>query len=277
MKGVGLSLLWIASSVVSAQDLQSPKSNDEKARWTVALSTGIWGSKWQENLSGSSRHVYERAHLPIATTQLLRETAQGLVSIQLMSSSGKRNYDGWTSTGQPITSTSDVDLLGVQAGYQWKLSPEFSLGFRAEHELFSRQLNGVANVQGYLEDYAGLSLLLGGTKTIRFSGGHMLNLDAWYGGGKKHKLKLTVDPFDPSTVALGGTKKMDVAATWKSPLDRHHPSKWSLVGQIGFSKSETGQSELGFLKSQGGAAGTFIQPMTESSGWRITLGLAHTW
>ncbi len=276
-KATSLALLLAASSGVTAQDLQSPSTNDERARWTVALTSGVWGSKWQENLSGSSRHVYERAYLPIVATELIRNTDKNLLKFQLKSSSGQRNYDGWASTGQPITSTSDVAMLGVQAEYQWKLSPDLSWGFRAEHELFSRQLNGVSNIKGYLEDYAGFSLLVGGAKTIQFSAGNTLNLAAWYGGGEGHKMKLTLDPYDPSTVKLGSTRKMDITATWKSPLDRNDQSKWDFIGQLAFTRSETGQSEVGVLKNQGGTAGTFIQPSTESSGWRVTVGIAHTW
>lgn len=272
-----MALMLVASSGVTAQDLQSPSTNDERVRWTVALTTGLWGSKWQENLSGSSRHVYERANLPIAAIELIRNTEKNLVKVNFKSSSGMRNYEGWASTGQPITSTSDVEMLGVQAEYQWKLSPDLSWGLRAEHELFSRQLNGVSSIKGYFEDYSGFSLLVGGTKTFRFSGGNTLNLAAWYGGGEGHKMKLSLDPYEPSTVKLGSTRKMDVTATWKSPLAGNDQSKWDFIGQLAVTASETGQSEVGFLKNKGGSAGTFIQPSTESSGWRVTVGIAYTW
>lgn len=269
--------MLFASSVVTAQDLQSLSTDDERARWTVSLATGVWGSKWQENLSGSSRHVYERANLPIAVMELIRNTDKNLVKFQIKSSSGMRNYEGWASTGQPITSTSDVEMLGVQVVYQWKLSPDLRWGLRAEHELFGRQLNGVSNIKGYLEDYSGFSLLVGGTKTFRFSGGNMLNLAAWYGGSEGYKMKLTLEPYEPSTIKLGSARKMDVTATWKSPLAGNDQSKWDFIGQLAFTTSETGQSEVGFLKNKGGSAGTFVQPSTESSGWRVSVGIAYTW
>jgi hypothetical protein len=50
--------LFVASSGVTAQELGLPISIDEKARLSLALTGGVWSSKWQENLSGSSRHVY---------------------------------------------------------------------------------------------------------------------------------------------------------------------------------------------------------------------------
>ena len=269
--------MWVASSGVTAQGLQATSTDDEKTRFTVALTTGVWGSKWQENLSESSRRVYEKANIPIVALDLIRNTDKSLVKFQLKSSNGNRKYDGWTNTGHPITSTSDVEMVGFQAEYQWKLSQELSWGIRAEHELMSRKLNGVSNIKGYLEDYSGFSLLVGGTKTIRFSGDNTLNLAAWYGGGEGHKMKLALDPYEPATVKLGMTRKMDVTATWKSPLFVNDQSKWDLIGQLGFARSETGQSKVGILKSQGGSTGSFIQPNTESFGWRVTVGIAYTW
>lgn len=269
--------MLIASSGVIAQDLQLTSTNDESARWTVALTTGILGSKWQENLSGSSRHVYERAKLPISAVELIRDTDKNLVKFQLKASSGKRGYEGWTSTGQPITSTSDVDIFDIQVEYQWKISPDLSWGFHVEHENFSRQLNGVSNVKGYIENYMGFSLLVGASKIIHFSDGNSLNLSVWYGGGEGHRMKLTLVPYDPSTVKLGSTRKMDVSATWKSPLIRNDQSKWDFIGQLAVTRTDTGQSEVGALRYQGRTAGTFIQPNTESSSWRVSVGLAHTW
>jgi len=232
---------------------------------------------WQENLSGSSRHVHERAVLPIAAIELIGITDNNLVKFQFKSSSGKRNYDGWASTGQTVLSSSDVDMRGVQAEYQWKLSPDLSWGFRVEHELFSRRLNGVSDIKGYLEDYTGFSLLIGGTKKIQFSLGNTLDLAAWYGGGEGHKMKLMLDPYDSSTVKLGSTRKADITATWKSPLERTERSQWDFIGQLSFTKSETGQSEVGDLKNHGVSVGTFIQPGIECSGWRVMMGIAHTW
>lgn len=277
LKAISLALMLVASSGVTAQDLQPPSTNDKKARLTVALTTGFWGSQLQENLTGSSRHVYERANLPIVAIDLIRDTDKNLINFKFQSSRGNRKYVGWTNTGQPITSTSDIEMVGVQAEYQWKLSPELSWGVRAEHELLDRQLNGVSNIKGYLEDYSGLALLAGLTKTIRFSADNTLNLAAWYGGGKGHKMKLTLHPYEPASVKLGNMRKIDFTATWKSPLDGGDQSRWNFIGQLGFTKSETGRSEVGILKNQGGSTGTFIQPSTESSGWRLAAGIAYTW
>ena len=270
-------LLTVASFGVSAQELGLPSTTDEKVRWTLALTGGVWGGQWQENLIGSFRHVYERANLPVVAIELNRATAKDKVKLQLNSSYGKSSYDGWTSTGQAIMSSSDLEMRGAQVEYQWKLSPDLGWGFRAEHELFNRQINGVAAVKGYLEEYSRLSLLVGGTKSIQFFGGNLLNLAAWYGGGEGHKMRLTLDPYEPATVKLGSTRKMDVSATWQTPLDRDEQSKWDFIGQLAFKRSDTGQSEVGVLKNQGRSVGTFIQPRTESSGWQVTMGIACTW
>ena len=276
-QAASLALLVVASSGVTAQELGLPSGTDEKARWALALTGGVWSGKWQENLSGSSRHVYERATLPVVALELNRYTANDNVKFRLNSSYGKSIYDGWTSTGQAIMSTSDLDMLGAQVEYQWKLSPDLAWGFRAEHELFSRQINRVAAIKGYLEEYTRSSLLVGGTKIIQFSGGASLNLAAWYGGGEGHKMRLKLDPYEPATVRLGSTRKMDVSATWQAPLDRTDQPKWDFIGQLAFNRSETGQSEVGDLKNQGRSVGTFIQPSTESSGWQLTIGIACTW
>lgn len=272
-----LALLVVASSGLAAQELGLPSTIDEKARWTAALTGGVWSSKWQENLSGSSRHVYERANLPVVAIELNRNTANDNVNYRLNSSYGKSSYDGWTSTGQAIMSTSDLEMRGARVEYQWKLSPDLGWGFRVEYELFSRQINGVAAIKGYLEEYTRSSLLVGGTKAIQFTGGNSLNLAAWYGGGEGHKMRLTLDPYEPATVKLGSTRKMDVSATWQAPLDRNDQSKWDFICQLAFKRSETGQSEVGGLKNQGRSVGTFIQPSTESSGWQVTIGIARTW
>ncbi len=276
-QAVILALLVVASSGVTGQELGLPSTIDEKARWTAALTGGVWSSKWQENLSGSSRHVYERANLPVVTIEINRNTANDNVKLRLNSSHGKSNYDGWTSAGQAIISTSDVAMRSAKVEYQWKLSPDLSWGFRAEHELSSRQINGVGAIKGYLEEYTRSSLLVGGTKAIQFSGGNSLNLAAWYGGGEGHKMRLTLYPYEPATVKLGSTREMDVSATLQAPLDRNDQSKWDFISQLAFKRSETGQSEVGDLKHQGRSDGTFIQPSTERSGWLVTIGIARTW
>lgn len=270
-------LFAVASSGAAAQELELASTTDEKVRWTVALTGGVWGSQWQENLIGSARHVYERAHLPVVALELNRATAKENIKLQFISSDGKSSYDGWTSTGQAIMSSSDLELRGAQVEYQWKLSPDFGWGFRVEQELFNRQINGVAAVKGYLEEYSRLSLLVGGTKSIQFSGGNRVNLAAWYGGGDGNKFRLTLDPYEPVTVKLGSTKKIDVSATWQIPIDHDEQSKWDFIGQLAFKRSETEQSEVGVLKNQGRSVGTFIQPSTESSGWQVTMGIARSW
>ena len=276
-QAASLALLIVANSGVTAQELGLPSAIDEKARWTLALTGGVWGSKWQENLSGSSRHVYERANLPVVAIEINRNTANNNVKFRLNSSYGKSIYDGWTSTGQAIMSTSDIDMRGAQVEYQWKLSPNLAWGFRAEHELFSRQINDVAAIKGYLEEYTRSSLLIGGTKAIQFSGGNSLNLAFWFGGGEGHKMRLKLDPYEPATVKLGSTRKLDVSATLQAPLDRSDQSRWDFIGQLAFKRSETGQSEVGDLKNQGRSVGTFIQPSTEINGWQVTIGIARTW
>ena len=272
-----MALLVVASSSITAHELGFPSTIAEKAQWTLALTGGIWGSKWQENLSGSSRHVYERANLPVVAIELSRNTANGNVKFRLNSSSGKSSYDGWTSNGQAIMSSSDLEMRSAQVEYQWKLFPDLGWGFRAEYELFRRQINGVAAIKGYLEEYTRPSLLFGGTKEIQFSGGNSVNLAAWYGSGGGHKMRLTLDPYEPATVNLGSTRMMDVSVTWQVPIDRNDQSKWDFTGQLAFKRSETGQSEVGKLKNQGLSVGTFIQPSTESSGWRLTIGIARAW
>ena len=270
-------LCAVASYGVTAQELELPSTTDEKVRWTLALTGGVWGGQWRENLIGSSRQVYERANLPVVAIELNRATHKDQVKLQLNSSYGNSSYDGWTSTGQAVMSSSDLELRCAQIEYQWKLSPDLGWGFRAEHELFKRQINGVAAVRGYLEEYTRSSLLVGGTKVIQFSAGNSLNLALWYGGGDGNKFRLTLDPYEPATVKLGSTRKMDVSATWQTPLDRHEQSKWDFIGQLAFKRSETEQSEVGVLKNQSRFVGTFIQPSTESSGWQLTMGIARTW
>ena len=277
LQAASLALLMVANSGVTAQELGLPSAIDEKARWALALTGGVWGNKWQENLSGTSRHVYERATLPVVAIELNRNTTNDNAKFRLNSSYGKSIYDGWTSTGQAIMSTSDLDMRGAQVEYQWKLSPDLAWGFRAEHELFSRQINGVAAIKGYLEEYTRSSLLVGGTKAIQFSGGAVLKLAAWYGGGEGHNMRLTLVPYESATVRLGSTRKMDFSATWQAPLDRNDQSKWDYIGQLEFKRSETGQSEVGDLKNQGRTVGKFIQPVTESAGWQLTIGIARTW
>jgi hypothetical protein len=277
LQAASLALLIVANSGVTAQELGLPSAIDEKARWALALTGGVWGNKWQENLSGTSRHVYERATLPVVAIELNRNTTSDNAKFRLNSSYGKSIYDGWTSNGQAIMSTSDLDMRGAQVEYQWKLSPDLAWGFRAEHELFSRQINGVAGIKGYLEEYTRSSLLVGGTKAIQFSGGNSLSLAFWFGGGEGHKMKLKLDPYEEATVKLGSTRKMDVSATWQAPLDRSDQSKWDFIGQLAFKRSETGQSDVGDLNYRGRSIGTFIQPSTETSGWQVTMGIARIW
>lgn len=276
-RGVGRALWLIASSAATAQELGLPSTSDENARWTLGFTAGVWDSHWQENLSGSSRHVYERASLPIVAIETTRNTANDTLKFRLQSSQGKSNYDGWTSAGQAIRSTSDLEMLGAQVEYQWKLSPDIAWGFRAEHELFSRQINGVAAIKGYLEEYTRTSILVGVTKTIQFSGGNSLNLAAWCGGGEGHQMRLTLDPYGPATVKLGNTRQMDVSATWQAPINRSEQSPWDFMAQLAFKRSESGQSDVGDLTNQGRSVGTFIQPSTESSRWQVTIGIVRTW
>ena len=90
-------------------------------------------------------------------------------------------------------------------------------------------------------------------------------------------MRLTLYPYEPATVKLGSTREMDVSATLQAPLDRNDQSKWDFISQLAFKRSKTGQSEVGDLKNQGRSVGTFIQPSTERSGWRVTIGIACSW
>ena len=243
----------------------------------ASLGVGLLHFQFEEFDAQDRRLVKESGWLPGVEGRFNVTGQRATLSIDLGYYSGDVDYDGQTSAGVPIDSTTDADILdiSVEAAYRLPLGLPPRVYFYAGggYRHWDRNIRSVGAVSGLDETFrwwraeTGLKLQLA-------RGAHSWELAA--GLTRSLNPQVEVDfgaTFDAVTLDLGERWGWRTAAGWS-----HHVAPQLTAGVNMFYASwDLGQSGVETLTSDGAAAGSVFQPRSESRNYGAVLSLQRGW
>jgi hypothetical protein len=170
---------------------------------------------------------------------------------------GSRMYDGQTSTGVPIISSSEVRQRKsyLQAGFN--LADTWQMGGRLSSNTIWRELASAGGASGYAELYYWTTIALG-TQWETGLGRNRFKLAAWFGRPVMSTMELTLPGRDQATLKLGSMNQAEFAAGWRTPI---HPS-WYLEADVQYRRTAIGQGEDAVITRGGMPVAVAHQPQT---------------
>ncbi len=243
----------------------------------ASLGVGLLQFEFEEFDAQDRRLVKESGWLPGLEGRFKVTGQRATLSIDLGYYSGDVDYDGQTSAGVPIDSTTDADILDIalEAAYQLPLGLPPRVYFYAGggYRRWDRNIQSVGAVAGLDETYQWWRAETG-VKLQLARGPHAWDLEA--GLLRTLSPQVEVDfgaTFDTVTLDLGERWGWRTAAGWS-----HQVAPQLTAGvNVFYASWDLGQSGVETLTSNGVATGSVFQPRSESRNYGAVLSLQRDW
>lgn len=243
----------------------------------AAIGVAMMHYRFEEFDAQDHRLVKESGWLPgVAASFSLRRRAVTL-GVDLDYYGGEVDYDGQTSAGVPIGSSTDQRILDVSINAAWqlpvKIPPRVFVHAGGGYRHWNRDIQSAGPVSGLDETYRWWRAEAGAQLRWPAGAGQWL-LDA--------RLTRTLDPqvevdfggtFDDVTLDLGERWGWGVRAGWLQPVAERLTAECSLF----YRYRELGSSRVETLSSNGLPAGSVFQPRSESRDYGAILSLRRDW
>ena len=243
----------------------------------ASLGVGLLQFEFEEFDSQDRRLVKESGWLPGLEGRCEVTGQRATFGIDFRYYSGDVDYDGQTSAGVPIDSTTDADIvdLSLEAAYRLPLGlpPRVSLYAGGGYRHWDRNIQSVGAISGLDETYrwwraeAGVKLQLA-------RGANAWELEA--GLTRTLNPQVEIDfgaTFDAVTLDLGERWGWRTAAGWSQQVA---PQLTAGV-DVFYASWDLGQSGVETLTSNGVSAGSVFQPRSESRNYGAVLSLQRQW
>jgi len=261
--------------------LQAAAARSGEADAGVAIGAGIGVAamhfEFEELDAQDRRLVKESGWLPGVSADFQVRRRRATLSVDLNYFGGDVDYDGQTSSGAPLNSSTDQRVLDASfsAAYRLPLQipPRVLVHAGGAYRHWSRDIQSVGSVSGLDETYRWWRAEAGARLHWPSGNGSWL-LDA--------RLTRTLDPqvevdfggtFDDVTLDLGERWGWGVRAGWLQPVAERVTADFSLF----YRYRELGSSRLETLSSNGLPAGSVFQPRGESRDYGAILSLRRDW
>lgn len=266
-----------ASGLVLVAGLVHGGERDAGATIAGSIGAGLMHFQFEEFDRQDRRLVKEAGWLPGLEGSLgVRKQAVSL-AVEAGYYAGDVDYDGQTSSGVPIDSSTDQRIFeaSINAACQLPLGlpPRVSVYVGGGYRHWDRDIDSVGAVSGLDESYQWWRAETG-VKLQLARGINAWDLEA--GLTRTLNPQVEVDfgaAFDAVTLDLGERWGWRTAASWS-----HQVSRQLATGLKVFYESwDLGQSGSETLTSNGVAAGSVFQPRSESRNYGVILSLHRDW
>jgi len=266
-----------ASALVLVAGLVQGGERDGGATIAASIGAGLMHFQFEEFDRQDRRLVKEAGWLPGLEGSLgVRQQAVSL-AVDVGYYAGDVDYDGQTSSGVPIDSSTDQRIFeaSINAACELPLGlpPRVSVYAGGGYRHWDRDIDSVGAVSGLDETYqwwraeTGVKLQLArAANAWELEAGLMRTLNP----------QVEVDfgaAFDAVTLDLGERWGWRTAASWS-----HRVSPQLAAGlKVFYASWDLGQSSVETLTSNGVTAGSVFQPRSESRNYGVILSLHRAW
>lgn len=262
----GLFALGAASAGAWALDCAAPQPS---------AVVGVERSRWQEFNSQGRRVVDETGVLHRAGLRLDGDCSALQWAAQWSQARGTRDYDGVSSTNQPLQTHSRLQTTQAQLALWSPWNEDLALGARLDWTQVDRAIASVGRVQGYPERFRYLQAALGARYRLADLGGLQWTVQGWLGGGPGGQLRLSLPGADVARLDLGRSQWAQLElqlqpAVLPSPLPGWN---WQLRLQWQQEQMHAGTSQA--ITRNGLLVGGAVQPQTRQTRTGIEAGLQY--
>ena len=265
---IGRAILLLLSSLFAAPaQAQAPAGC---AAHSLAIGAALLRSDWDEFDALGRRLLRERGTLRETALAAAGECGGWALRARLAMASGSRAYEGVSTVGAPISTTSRlrIDTFGVEV--TCCLSTGWRAGARLGRRLTSRDIASAGPVLGYPERFKTTLAEIG----VRWQGpeaaGHELGLQAWAGTGPRGRVSIDLPQADPTTLELGRPRSLAIGAEVGTAPQSMRSFGWK--AWLGWAMLETAAGPASALTRNGLVIGGAAQPRMRSS--ELQLGLS---
>ena len=266
-----------ASALVLVAGLVHGGERDGGATIAASIGAGLMHFQFEEFDRQDRRLVKEAGWLPGLEGSLgVRQQAVSL-AVDVGYYAGDVDYDGQTSSGVPIDSSTDQRIFeaSINAACELPLGlpPRVSVYAGGGYRHWDRDIASVGAVSGLDETYQWWRAETG-VKLQLARGASAWELEA--GLTRTLNPQVEVDfgaAFDAVTLDLGERWGWRTAASWS-----HRVSPQLAAGlKVFYASWDLGQSSVETLTSNGVTAGSVFQPRSESRNYGVILSLHRAW
>lgn len=266
----------VVGSVASDPVQSLPSQNHE--RLMLGVGVGFVRSSWKESVFSGSKEVRELGTFPSMDIRLYGSGLGGACDLNVGFAGGDRSYDGWSSRGAPVQTSSDVGMARIGAACWRDVGSLGALGLRTDVQAVSRRIGNAGAVKGYDERFVDVLALMGLRRQWRSDRDDLWKLEVWLGAGPPGRMRLVLPGYEAATLKLGSSRIMEAAIVWTSrPLGASQESPWraQLAASYGWKRTAAGPQTP--IQRNGRVAAQAAQPQTTQSAFGLQWGLVRSW
>lgn len=255
-------------------------------RWQ--FSAGTQRSAWEEFMPDGKRLLRERGWLSgasggVQAPILLGDRRLGALALELGHWRGTRDYEGATSFGTPVETSTGVRRTTLALRGEAALMPGWSATAELQPNRLHRDLRSTANALGYPEDWRWTLARIGvqwqsqGAQRSDDAGTAGLSGHAAWGRAFASRVRLQLPGRDAATLEPGTGPAWQAGARWGTELGAWSGARWSALAAIDWERITLGASAPVPLYANGVLVGAAMQPRTRMTSTQLTVGAQARW
>jgi hypothetical protein len=242
----------------------------------LGVGADIERSRWQEFDAQGASLVQEQGDLQGGGLVLVGLGLGAEWRAEWLQVSGHRDYQGVSSAGAPIHTTSQVQRQTASLAGWVPLAGHWSAGARLGVRRLDRDIASVGAVRGYPERFEDWQVSAGAGYALLRGPASTLSATAWLGAGPGGRSTLQLPQADPTTLRLGSSRLLELGLTWQGDLAAATGVPgWQWWVQGLYRQERFGAGPATVVLRNGVIVGAAAQPETRQTTGALRAGLLY--
>lgn len=220
---------------------------------------GLERSRWEEFDAQGKSLLRERGTLTVSSLQASGRCSSIDWTAQWTHSHGMRDYDGVTSTQQPLQTQSRLRTQALTIAAWLPLEAAgWSVGSQLGYRQIQRDIANVGNVLGYPEQFEAVQAGLGMRYQAALGERVRFAAEGWLGADPGGRVSVDLPRADPVTLPLG--KNHSLALSLQLEGGEAVQPGWSWHAEVAYRRDQTSAGAARALVRNGAIVGVALQP-----------------
>lgn len=260
--------LCVAAPTIAAANGQASEAACQPLAWTVGA--GAEHSRWQEFDAQGGRLLIEQGTLGRLDLALSSRCAAIDWQLTLALASGRRGYDGRSSSGAPLSTHSAIDRSALAMAAWLPVADGWSMGGQLVYRQLRRNIASAGPVSGYAEVFSDSHALALLRHQSRLGGRLGLTAELGLGAGPPGRLALQLPYADAAVLRLGASRLLQAGLGLRLGATAEPASSWQLQLSYRAERFAAGRPQV--LLRHGQVVGGAAQPETRQSALGLQAG-----
>lgn len=245
---------------------------------TPEVTLGHTHSHWQEHSDTGVLLLRERGGLDRLDLALQTDCGAWQTELDLTHAQGHRAYQGQSSTGEPVQTTTALQSWAGAAQLWMPWSASWSAGLRADARVLHRDLASAfaasGPVQGYPERYTQSSLAAGLQFAHDSGSSGRWQWRAWQGHGLSGRVRVALPGLDPTVLPLGSARWWGAQLRWSGCRSTWAPG-WQCLLLLDHQAERMARGSDTPVYLHGTVRSLAYQPGTRQHNMSLSLGVSY--